>query len=95
MFTPQFPLSPGASRRSVAGRQIVADDSHPLEELGYVNLLLPGCSPRRPFERALLAEIARKASLPDRCGAEWAKVGSFLARQYLRQHTGSGLGERS
>jgi len=95
MFIPQLPVSPNASPRRAPGRQVAPDDRIPLEESCCVRHLLPGRSPRRRFERALLAEIARKASLPDRCGAEWAKVGSFLARQYLRQHTDSGLEERS
>lgn len=42
-------------------------------------------SAHRREQSAILSEVALKASLEGTVGAEWAKVGLFLARQFLRQ----------
>ena len=82
-------------RRLVTPKRTMLDSRQPQGQRSRVIYILPGRSPDRIAQRALLAEIAQKAAIVGHAGAEWDKVGQFLAQQYRRQIQEGHLGERS
>ena len=82
-------------RRSITPDRARLDSRKPQGQRGRVIYIVPGRSPDRVAQRALLAEIAQKAAIAGHAGAEWDKVGQFLAQQYRRQIQEGDLGERS
>ncbi len=82
-------------RRLVTPERAMLDSRQPEGRRGRVIYILPGRSQDRIAQRALLAEIAQKATIAGHAGAEWDKVGQFLAQQYQRQILEGGAGKRS
>jgi len=72
------PVAPTESR-------LFHDEAH---EVGFP-VVVPDACPS-PAQSLLLKEVLGKAAVGGVEGEEWAKLGRFLARQYLRRGSGRG-----
>lgn len=87
------PIDAGATRRGRTEAAPVApsesrlfhDEAH---EVGFP-VVVPNAGPSRE-QSLLLKEVLGKAAVGGAEGEEWAKLGRFLARQYLRRGVGRG-----